>query len=113
MHVMMDDPQDHLKRMTAVRGRPAGDKLRAIVLRIASAIFSDRSHWSGERVNVEYLRRGDVRLVFSVLHSPFSEIDLGRRYGSPPASTYFDDLLQQVRRVEDDVDAWEDGHGGV
>ena len=83
MHVMMDEPQDRLRAMTRVRGRPLGDKLRAVVLRIASALFSDRDHWSGERVNLDYLNRGDVRLVFSVLHSPFSEMDLSRRYGSP------------------------------
>jgi membrane dipeptidase len=108
MHVMMDDPRERLRRMTRVRGRPGGDKLRAIVLRIASAIFSDRGYWSGERVNLEYLRQGDVRLVFSVLHSPFSEMDLDKPYGSPPESGYFGDLLKQVNRVEEYVDAWND-----
>jgi microsomal dipeptidase-like Zn-dependent dipeptidase len=104
MHVMMDEPQDRLRAMTRVRGRPLGDKLRAIVLRIASGLFSDRDQWSGERVNVDYLKRGDVRLVFSVLHSPFSEMDLSRRYGSPPASSYFDDLTEQIDQVEADFD---------
>jgi microsomal dipeptidase-like Zn-dependent dipeptidase len=108
MHVMMDDPRQRVERMMQVSERPAGDKLRAIVLRIASALISDRSYWSGERVNLEYLRQGDVRLVFSVLHSPFSEIDLKRKYGSPPRSEYFESLMEQIRRVEGYVDAWDD-----
>lgn len=107
MHVMMD-PRERVHRMMRVSGRPAGDKLRALVLRIASALLSDRDHWSGERVDLEYLRQGDTRLVFSVLHSPFNEIDLKCRYGSPPASEYFERLLDQIERVEEYVDAWDD-----
>lgn len=94
--------------MMRVRGRPFGDKTRAIILRIASALFSDRDHWSGERVNLEYLQQGDVRLVFSVLHSPFNEVDLSRAYGSPPASEYFAGLVEQIDRVEQYFDAWGD-----
>jgi microsomal dipeptidase-like Zn-dependent dipeptidase len=86
-----------------VRGRPMGDKVRAIVLRVASALFSDRELWSRERVNFEYLQRGDARLVLSVLHSPFNEMDVGRPYGSPPVSSYFQSLLEQIERVESDI----------
>jgi microsomal dipeptidase-like Zn-dependent dipeptidase len=104
MHVMMDDPKARLEHAMRVRGRPFGDKLRALVLRIASALFSDRSHWSGERVNVEFLQQGNARLVFSVLHSPFSEYDLGEKYGSPPLSGYFADLLEQIDQVESELE---------
>lgn len=108
MHVMMDEPRGRLERMTKVRGRPFGDKLRAVVLRIASALISDRDLWSGERVNLEYLQQGDARVVFSVLHSPFSEIDLGAGYGAPPESGYFADLVEQIEQVERDLDTWDD-----
>ena len=106
MHVMMDEPRERVDRVVQVRHRPFGDKFRGLVLRIASALLSDRDLWSGERVNVDYLERGKARIVLSVLHSPFSEIDLGRSYGSPPASSYFADLLEQIDRVEADVAHW-------
>ena len=108
MHVMMDEPRDRLEQMLQVRGRPFRDKIRAIVLRIASALFSDRELWSGERVNLESMQRGNARVVLSVLHSPFNEMDLSRPYGSPPASGYFGELIKQIERVEDDLATWND-----
>jgi microsomal dipeptidase-like Zn-dependent dipeptidase len=108
MHVMMDEPRGRLEHMLRVRGRPFGDKVRAVVLRIASSLFSDRELWSRERVNVKYLQKGNARVVLSVLHSPFNEMDLSRPYGSPPESGYFAKLIQQVEQVESDLDSWDD-----
>ncbi len=113
MHVMMDDPRDRLEQMLRVRGRPFADKIRAVVLRIASRLLSDRDLWSGERVNLEYLQKGSARVVLSVLHSPFSEIDLSRPYGSLPKSEYFADLIRQIEQVESDINAWDDSVGSV
>ncbi|HEX8067522.1 MAG TPA: membrane dipeptidase [Thermoleophilaceae bacterium] len=108
MHVMMEEPRDRIGHMTRVRGRPLGDRVRAIVLRAASALLSDRDLWSGERVNLELLQRGRVRLVWSVLHSPFNEIDLSRPYGAPPESDYFRRLLDQLERVESHLATFDD-----
>ncbi len=108
MHVMMDEPRGRLEQMLRVRGRPFGDKVRAVVLRLASRLLSDRDLWSGERVNLEYLQKGNARVVLSVLHSPFNEIDLERRYGSPPESEYFANLICQIERVERDLESWDD-----
>jgi microsomal dipeptidase-like Zn-dependent dipeptidase len=107
MHVMMEEPRGRIDRMVRVRDRPFGDKLRAIVLRIASALLSDRDLWSGERVNLALLQQGDARVVLSVLHSPFSEIDFDKSYGSPPESAYFEELLEQIDQVEGEIA----GHG--
>ena len=108
MHVMMDEPRQRVELMVKAGERPFGDKLRAVVLRVASALLSDRDLWSGERVNLEYLKRGNARVVLSVLHSPFSEIDLTRSYGAPPASSYFAQLEQQIEQVEAEVAGWGD-----
>lgn len=108
MHVMMDEPRGRLEQMLRVRGRPFGDKVRALVLRVASRLLSDRDLWAGERVNVEHLQKGNVRVVLSVLHSPFNEMDLERRYGSPPESEYFANLITQIEQVESDLATWDD-----
>jgi microsomal dipeptidase-like Zn-dependent dipeptidase len=108
MHVMMDEPRGRLEQMLRVRGRPFGDKVRAIVLRAASGLFSDRDLWSAERVNLEYIQNGNARVVLSVLNSPFSEMDLSRRYGSPPESAYFAQLEKQIDQVESDLGTWDD-----
>jgi microsomal dipeptidase-like Zn-dependent dipeptidase len=108
MHVMMDEPRSRIDRMVQVRKRSFGDKFRALVLRIASALLSDRDLWSGERVNLELLQQGDARVVLSVLHSPFSEIDLDKSYGSPPESEYFQQLIDQIDQVESELASHDD-----
>ena len=57
------------------------DQAGAAVLRVASRLLNDPHVWSTERVNIERLRRGNARVVFSVLHNPFNEMDLDLRYG--------------------------------
>jgi sulfur carrier protein ThiS len=38
-----------------------------------------------------------------VLYAPFDEIDLAESYGAPPRPSYFNDLLQQIDMVEQEV----------
>lgn len=89
-------------------GRLRGDLIRVLVLRAASALFNDPHMWSTERVSLDYLRRGNARLVFSVLHSPFNEWDLSRRYGAPPEDAYFGKVRLQIEEVESDLEKWDD-----
>lgn len=80
-------------------GRPGWlEKLRAAALRFAAAQLNYRDgEW---RVNLDELEEGDVRAVFSVLYQPFAEIDLDELPGSDPEQGYFGDLLEQMDRVE-------------
>ena len=87
MHVVMHEPRYRIEHLLRMRGRLRGDQARVAVLRVASALFNDPHMWCSERVSIEHLRHGNTRLVFSVIHSPFNEWDLSRRFGAPPADT--------------------------
>jgi microsomal dipeptidase-like Zn-dependent dipeptidase len=52
-------------------------------------------------VTPELMRDGGVEVALSVLYQPFDEMDLSQRYGAPPRERYFDDLLDQLKLVED------------
>ena len=49
------------------------------------------------------MRDGEVGVTMSVLYQPFDEMDLGEPYGAPPRQSYFDDIVDQRRTVEDHV----------
>jgi microsomal dipeptidase-like Zn-dependent dipeptidase len=108
MHVVIHEPRHRIEHLLRMRGRLRGDQARVAVLRAASALFNDRHMWSKERVSVEHLRQGNARLVFSVLHSPFSEWDLSRPYASPPENRYFNVVRLQIEEVESNLGEWED-----
>lgn len=72
------------------------DRLLAWVMWIANRGFNYRSWFSGPRVTLDKLERGGVRLLLSVLLVPKDELDIG----APPQRSYFDDLLEQLERVE-------------
>jgi microsomal dipeptidase-like Zn-dependent dipeptidase len=104
MRALEDAPRAALEQMRKVGGRHGfGDKLRALVLKLASITFSNRDWWSGYRITPDYMRQGGVGLAMSVLHRPFEEMDLGKPYGAPPAPGYFEKLLADLRDVEDEV----------
>jgi membrane dipeptidase len=79
------------------------DSVRSLLVRIASRFGNYRSFDSGPRVTVPLLEEGNVGVALSVLHSPFDEMDLGKRYGSPPDSTYFPSLIRMLEDVEEEV----------
>jgi microsomal dipeptidase-like Zn-dependent dipeptidase len=79
------------------------DATRALMIRVASRLGNYQSFQSGPRVTVPLLRAGNVGVALSVLHSPFDEMDLGKRYGSPPDSSYFPTLMRQLEDVEREV----------
>lgn len=114
MHVASELRGETLRRMTAPgRRATGGDRARAWILRQAKRFFSDRTHDSGHRVTVELMRKGDVGVALSVLYTPFAEMDFGLPPGSPPRSSYFDQLCDQLGRVERDVASQPPGQARV
>jgi len=79
------------------------DAVRSVLIRVASRFANYQSFESGPRVTVPLLREGNVGVALSVLHSPFDEMDLGKRYGSPPDANYFPTLLRLLEDVEQEV----------
>ena len=103
MHLAATPEGSALHLMTQ-RDRPTlGDWLRAFTLDIASRIANYPSFTSGPAVTLSTLRAGGVGVALSVLYSPFSEMDLGKKYGSPPDASYFQALLEQIALVEQHV----------
>jgi membrane dipeptidase len=105
MHVVADvGPGTAVGLMTEAGGRPRlSDRLRALILRVAMRLGSDKDLWSGHRISVPYLQEGGVGLVLSVLYRPFEEMDLTKPYAAPPAPGYFDRLLVDLDKVETEV----------
>jgi microsomal dipeptidase-like Zn-dependent dipeptidase len=79
------------------------DIVRARVLTTASRVGNYESLASGPRVTVPGLKAGGVGVALSVLISPFDEMDLTLRYGSPPLDRYFPTLLRQLDDTEREV----------
>jgi microsomal dipeptidase-like Zn-dependent dipeptidase len=79
------------------------DAARSFLIRAASRVGNYRRYDTGPRVTVPLLHSGGVGLALSVLYSPFDEMDLGKRYGSPPDPKYFPALIRQLVDVEAEV----------
>lgn len=77
--------------------------LRAQIVRLLSRFVNYQGPGDEPGVTLELMRRGDVGVIFSALYCPFDEIDLSKRYGAPPESGYFPDLLEQLEDVEADI----------
>jgi microsomal dipeptidase-like Zn-dependent dipeptidase len=109
MHVVGDvTPATTVDLMRRVGDWPGiVGKGRALVLAASIRLFSDHDWWSGHRITVPYLREGGVGLLLSALYRPFEEMDLDKRYGSPPSPRYFDTLVGDLEAVEQEVA----GHG--
>jgi microsomal dipeptidase-like Zn-dependent dipeptidase len=105
MHIVAQDaPRATIDRMRTASGRPRiRDKLRAWLLALLSRLINNRTWWSGFRVTAPLIRQGSARVVLSVLYRPFEEMDLSQQYAAPPAAGYFDALLEDIARVEDDL----------
>jgi microsomal dipeptidase-like Zn-dependent dipeptidase len=110
MHVVSDvTPGTTVELMRQVRARSGmADKGRALILGIASKLFSDEDWWTGYRVTVPYMREGGVGLALSALYRPFEEMDLDKPYASPPAPGYFGKLLKDLEDVEAEVAGYGD-----
>src|SRR6201999_3106153 len=65
MHVVADVETGATVGPMAEAGAPPrlADKLRALILRVAMRLGSDRDEWSGHRISVPYMREGGVGLA--------------------------------------------------
>ncbi len=106
MRVVSDlTPRTTFEQMRRIsRQRSLADNARALILRIASALFSKRNWWSDYRITVDRMRAGGVGVAMSVLYRPFEEMDLDKPYAAPPASGYFPRLLEDLDAVEEEVE---------
>jgi microsomal dipeptidase-like Zn-dependent dipeptidase len=111
MHLLARDPevQEHLpereggtspstltlEHVVRVREQPGVlAKVRAFLLLIVAKLFNNESFESGWRVDLARLTAGGVRIVFSVLYLPWTEIDDPDRDGD------YDELLKRLDEVE-------------
>lgn len=81
------------------------DRIRVGLVSIAGRFANYESFSSGPRVSVPLMREGGVGVVLSVLYSPFDEMDMTLRYGSPPDPRYFPTLVRQLEDVEAEIAA--------
>lgn len=110
MHLVPEAPGTVQLAATA-RGRPRlPDRVRALLVGIASRFANYQSFESGPRVTLSSLREGGVGVVLSVLYSPFDEMDVEQPYGAPPEGDYIDSVIAQADLVELNL---EEKHGGT
>lgn len=89
------------------------ERVRAGLVGFAGRLGNYESYSSGPRVTVPKLREGRVGVALSVLYSPFDEMDLSLRYGSPPQDRYLHTLIRQLDAVEEEVAASHAGQARV
>jgi microsomal dipeptidase-like Zn-dependent dipeptidase len=85
--------------------RRLGDRIRALLVGVASRIANHQSFDSGPRVTVASLRAGGVGLALSVLYSFFDEVDMDVPYAGPPRPGYIEDLVRELDLVEAEIAA--------
>ena len=84
-----------LEHVVRVREQPGVlAKVRAFLLLVIAKLFNNASFESGWRVDLPRLAAGGVRIVFSVLYLPWTEIDDPDRDGD------YDELLTRLDEVE-------------
>jgi membrane dipeptidase len=110
MHLVPSGRAD-LRRVlgSARERRRLRDRLRALLIGLASRVANYPTLLSGPRVRVDYMREGGVGVALSVLYSFFDEVDL--LHGSRPRPGYLTTLEDQITTVEDHVR--EQHHGRV
>jgi membrane dipeptidase len=105
MHLRPEGHEGLLRAIASAPGRwEMLDRIRSLLVRTASLFGNYPSVESGPRVTIPLLEAGGVGVAMSVLYSPFDEMDLSKRYGSPPDASYFPTLLRQLEGVEAEVE---------
>jgi membrane dipeptidase len=104
MHVLPEAKGSLWKLLHTPLGRGRlRDRMRALLVGLASRFINYRSFWSGPRVTMDSLRRGQVRVPLSVLFSFFDELELGEPYPAMPKASYLAPLVRHLERVEEEV----------
>ncbi len=107
MHVVSDvSPKSALDAMRAIAGQPTiKDRVRALVLRIASRLFNDENLYTGYRISVPQLTRGAGRRRAVGALPPVRGDGSQRAVRGAPRPEYFQGLLADLAKVRDDVAA--------
>jgi len=77
---------------------------RGMLLDVISRLFNYEGPGGAPAVTVELMREGEVGAALSVLFEPFDEMDLDEPYGAPPKPKYFTNLMNQITRVEEELE---------
>jgi microsomal dipeptidase-like Zn-dependent dipeptidase len=101
MHLLTDEQQrTHERARSWWRQR-----WQSRVVDLISRLANYQGPGDKPSVTEALMRDGDVGVALSVLYQPFDEMDLTKSYGSPPQQSYFDDIVDQHRTVEDHAQA--------
>jgi microsomal dipeptidase-like Zn-dependent dipeptidase len=100
MHLM---PPDEGSADAALATRPWAPRWRMRLLALISRLFNYGGPEGSPSVTMDLMRRGEVGVALSVLYSPLAELDLSKRYPAPPEDAYFEDVIDQLERVERDI----------
>jgi microsomal dipeptidase-like Zn-dependent dipeptidase len=85
------------------RSRHGQSFFRSAVIWFANRIGNFPT-WDGSyRITPERLRAGNVGLAMSPLLRPFEEMDLHKPYAAKPDSSYFGELMTDLKAVEEEV----------
>jgi microsomal dipeptidase-like Zn-dependent dipeptidase len=79
------------------------DRIRALVIGLASRFVNHAGFRSGPRVRISYMQEGGVAVALSVLYSFFDEVDL--LDGPRPKARYVSTLEAQLETVRRDIEA--------
>ena len=96
---------DTMRAMMDRKRASLADKFRAAVLGLANRIANYPGRGDEPAVTIKSLADSNVGVALSVLFEPLDEIDLDLDYGAPPRPRYFNDLLDQISLVENEVAA--------
>ena len=104
MHLLADENggDPFVRPLRKIKKRRPWNKIRAILVRWAAQRlnFGSKGEWL---VNLEELDRGGVRLVFSVLYVPETELGIEEWLSGRPEERSFDELLEHMDEVEKDL----------
>jgi microsomal dipeptidase-like Zn-dependent dipeptidase len=96
MHLLGPGESTH----AAITSRQWRAHIRARLVDLISRFANYQGPGGLPGVTVDLLNQGGVGVALSVLYCPFTEIDLTKRYASPPEASYFRDLMDQLELVE-------------
>ena len=114
MHLVPEARGSALDLLSTAKGRSGlRDRLRALLVGLASRFANYRSFEAGPRVTMEAMRQGGVGAILSVLYSFFDELDLDAPYGSGPEAGYLERLLGQLELVEREIAERHEGEAAI
>jgi len=113
MHLLADESggDPFVKPLRKIKKRRLWNKVRAILVRWAAQRlnFGSEGEWL---VNLDELDRGGIRLVFSVLYVPETELGIEEWLSGRPEERSFAELLEHMDEVEEDLGRPRDGGPG-